>query len=265
MIERQIQNILGYPQAINAKIAEVASVLAESQQGADTYYYYLKEGKLFSPTHKIPVINSTASEKDKGLIRQIESWANQNQEGIALWISPPTEHGETSTKITSLQIIGGKNTKMIKNTSALADLPLEEIQETIDCAISFSINPLEELNPSEARYRLIILREETPPLISDLLQENWEDYKKRIKQAVEITNISKTNPILAGTIFAHHAGSHSLSCPTIELRGAYIRVSESGTRFLECTCPFCHLKVKAKIEGGKIHCPFCQRSAPYHC
>lgn len=264
MIERQIQDILAYPQPRNAKIAEVASTLAESQQGVDIYYYYLKNGILFSPTHKIPVIDSTASEKDKGLIRQIESWAKQNQEGTAIWISPPTEYDETSTKIVILQLVGG-NTKMVKNTSVLADLSSNKIQEIIDYTISFSINPLEELDLLEARYRLIILREEIPPLINDLFKKDWENHKERIKRAVEITRISKTNPQLAGTIFAHHTGSHSLSCPTIEFRGAYTRVHEGGVRFLECTCPFCHLKVKAKIEGGKIHCPVCQRSAPYHC
>jgi len=41
--------------------------------------------------------------------------------------------------------------------------------------------------------------------------------------------------------------------------------SGEGKKTLECTCPNCNQKVKAVIEGGKIHCPACGASAPYEC
>lgn len=34
---------------------------------------------------------------------------------------------------------------------------------------------------------------------------------------------------------------------------------------LKCECPFCHKKIEAVIENGKIHCPACGASAPYKC
>lgn len=262
MIERQISDILAYPQRPSAKIAEVTSALAESQRGSDIYYYYIRHRKLFSPTHHIPVIDSTISFQDRDLIRQMESWATKNQKGTAIWISPPTEPGETQTKITILEIVG--KGKMVKNTSILTDP--ENLQNLIDYAISFSINPLEELTPTKARYRLIILRDnQVPPEIQKLFNGGWEEQKERIRKAVEIVRTSREKPHLAGITFKSYAGGFSLSCPTIPTETVFKKSSEMGARFLECICPFCHLKVIAKIEGGKIHCPVCQRSADYHC
>ncbi len=265
MIEKQIIDILTYPQRPNAKIAEITSALAESQRGTDVYYYCLRDGVLFSPTHRIPVIDSTASPKDKRLIEQIQSWATNNHEGTSIWISPPTEAGETGAKITVLEI-AGRERKTIKNTSVLVNLSPKELQELIDYTISFSINPLEKLDPEEARYRLIILKEKTiPQNIEHLLNGGWEEQKERIRKAVEIVRIQREKSHIAGVIFANCAGSFPLSCPTIGVRHFPNRSTEIGARFLECTCPFCHLKVKARVEAGKIHCPVCQRSADYHC
>lgn len=265
MIERQILDILAHPQKPNAKIAEVTSALAESQREPDVYYYYLKGGRLFSPTHHIPVIDSTISFQDRDLIRQMESWATKNQKGTAIWISPPTEPGETQTKITILEIVG-KERKTVKNTSILADISPENLQNLTNYIVSFSINPLEELTPTKARYRLIILRDnQVPPEIQKLFNGGWEEQKERIRKAVEIVRTSREKPHLAGITFKSYAGGFSLSCPTIPTETVFKKSSEMGARFLECICPFCHLKVIAKIEGGKIHCPVCQRSADYHC
>ncbi len=264
MIERQIANILAYPQRQTAKIAEITSAIAESQREPDIYFYNLRDGRLFSPTHHIPVIDSTTSPQDRNLIKQMESWARSNQVGTAIWISPPVEAGETCVKITTLEIVG-EAIKMIKNTSVLVDLSLEDLQRLIYYTLSFSINPLENLTPKEARYRLIILRDRAiPPEIASFFNGDWEEQKERIRKAVEISRSSKKEPHLARIIFANYAGSFSLSCPTVGI-GTVYKTAEIGARFLECTCPFCHLKVKARIEGGKIYCPVCQRSADYHC
>ncbi len=266
MIERQIADILAYPQRQTAKVAEITSAITESQRETDIYYYYLKNGRLFSPTHHIPVTESTISLQDRDLIMQMESWAKNNQEGAAIWISPPTEACETCVKITTLEIkIVGGGRKMVKNTSVLVDLPPEVLQELIDYTISFSIDPLEDLTPKEARYRLIILRNRAiPPEVVYFFNGGWEEQKERIRKAVEIARTSRKEPHLAGIIFANYAGNFPLSCPTVGV-GTVYKTSEIGTRFLECTCPFCHLKVRARIEAGKIYCPVCQRSADYHC
>ncbi len=265
MIERQITDILAYPQTPSAKIAEITSAIAESQREPDIYFYNLRDGKLFSPTHHIPVIDSTTSPQDRNLIEQMESWAKNNQVGTAIWISPPTEAGETSVKITILEIVGEVR-KMVKNTSVLVVLFLEDIQRTKYYTLSFSINPLEDLTPKEARYKLIILRDRAiPPEVASFFKGGWEEQKERIRKAVEIAKASRKNHDLAGIIFANYAGSFPLSCPTVGVGTIYNKSSEIGARFLECTCPFCHLKVRAKIEAGKIYCPVCQRSADYHC
>ncbi len=268
MIERQIEDILAYPQGPNAKIAEVTSAIAESQREPDIYYYYLRNGRLFSPTHHIPVVDSTASPQDRHLIEQMESWVRKNQKGASIWVSPPTELNETDAKITVLEIVG-KGGKMIKNTSVLTHLSDKDLQELIDYTVSFSINPLEQLTAEEARYRLIILKDKTiPPEIQPLFKGGWKEQKERIKKAVEIVKTSERDHWHAHKIFASYAGTFSLSCPTIgvgEIGIIFNKPAEIGARFLECTCPFCHLRVRAKIEGGKIHCPVCQRSADYYC
>lgn len=39
----------------------------------------------------------------------------------------------------------------------------------------------------------------------------------------------------------------------------------SGEKKLKCECPFCHKKIVAVIEDGRIHCPECKKSAEYKC
>ncbi len=273
MIERWIAQDIVYASlhsSRNAAIAETTSALSESNGGTDIYFYRLRGGVLYSSTHNIPVIESTTSQRDRDLIKQIESWANQNQEGLAVWVSPPQEVGEVSTKITLMRIISGNNYKMIENKSTLVDFKQEEINALIDYFLSCSATPQRYLSTDEARYSLIILaKKETEELTDQFFPDDWKEQKARIKMALEINQkIHQGEIISAGLELQGALGDYSLSCPTI--RGGMTLVPksiplEAGARYLECTCPFCHHKVKAKIEGGRIQCPACGKSANYVC
>ncbi len=46
---------------------------------------------------------------------------------------------------------------------------------------------------------------------------------------------------------------------------AEISNSNAGEKTLNCKCPFCGMRVEAKISSGKISCPKCHNSAPYEC
>ena len=271
MIERQIiaKDIISislYTKR-NGAIAEITSSLAESNRETDIYFYRLRNGVLYSSTHNIPVIESTASQRDRELIRQIESWAKQNQEGFAVWVSPPQEKGEVATKITHMRIIPG-NLKMIENKSVLVNLNQEETEALIAYLLSCSITPAKQLSKEEARYQLIILlKKEAVELIEQFFPDSWKEQKVRIKKALEISQkINEGEITTARRELEITLGRYPLSCPTIGM--ATIPKSsmiEPQARYLECTCPFCLNKVRAKIEGGKIYCPNCGQSADYTC
>lgn len=275
MIERDIQNIalLASTQKRNSSIAEIASVIAETNLGVDTYFYRLKNGQLFSSTHNIPVEASTSSKKDKELIRQIESWAKNNEAGFAVWISPPSEPGEKMVKITLMRIISGANYKMVENRSILIQLDKEKIKEIVDFISACSIPDTNKTSLEDVRYTLFILGkpQEALNLLEQFYQEGWNEHKKRIKKATTIQQAliydGRQNTVRK---ISQEIGPYSLSCPTIGIRTTsstvyYRPVIETASRYLECTCPFCHSKVKARIENGKIHCPICKRSADYYC
>lgn len=271
MIERQIiaQDIISISSYTkrNGAVAEITSSLAESNRQTDIYFYRLRDGILYSSTHNIPVVESTYSPKDRELIKQIENWATHNQEGLAVWISPPQEKGEVATKITLMRIIPG-NVTMIENKSALVNLNQEETEALIAYLLSCSITPAKQLSREEARYQLIILfKKEAVELIEQFFPDSWEEQKTRIKKALEISQkINEGEITTARRELERTLGKYPLSCPTIGI----VAMPKSGmvepqARYLECTCPFCHHKVRAKIEGGKIHCPACGRSADYTC
>lgn len=272
MIERQAQSLLDFnPQRKSATVAEITSVIAESHQKTDIYFYYLKEGVLHSPTHKIPVSESTKSQKDKDLIHQIESWANQNKEGYAIWVSPPQEEGEISTKLVLMRLISGKNYKMIENQSVLLDLDQEQIQSLVDFFVSCSVAPKNEISIGEVRYSLIILykKDEALNLLKQFYPDGWEQQKTRIKEALKIQKTYSSRSDHSNLLSLREVvGPHPLSCSllgsNIIFNGTTV-VREPHARYLDCTCPFCHLKVKAKIEGGKIYCPACGQSVDYYC
>jgi len=270
MIERQITQDILFSSLYsnrNAFVAEATSTIAESNRQTDIYFYRLRDGILYSSTHKIPVVESTASQKDRELIKQVESWANQNQEGFAIWISPPQEKGEVTTKITLMRIIPG-NVKMIENKSTLIDLDKEKTETLIAYLLSCSTTPERQLPREEARYQLIILfKKEAVELIEQFFPDSWKEQKTRIRKAVEISQkIKEGKTTTARLELERTLGKYPLSCPTIGV--AIIPKSgmvEPQARYLECICPFCLNKVRAKIEGGKIYCPKCGQSTDYTC
>jgi len=270
MIERQITQDIFFSSLYssrNAFIAEATSTIAESNRQTDIYFYRLRDGILYSSTHNIPVVESAYSPKDRELIKQIENWATHNQEGLAVWISPPQEKGEVATKITLMRIIPG-NVKMIENKSAPVNLNQEETEALISYLLSCSASPEKQMSKEEARYNLIILsRKEAVELTEQFFPDGWKKQKERIKKALEISQKINEGKITGASLELQKVlGKYPLSCPTIGM--ATIPKSgivEPQARYLECTCPFCHNKVRAKIEGGKIHCPACGRSADYTC
>jgi len=252
----------------NALVAEITSALAESQNQSDIYYYYLnKEGHLYSSTHKMEVAKSTASSREIDLINQIELWAKNNRKGMALWLSPPQEKGEEAAKMVILELSIHSDRKIIKNQSIVTQFKEEkEINELVALAASLSVNPSFVPSPQETRYHLFILTDpnEAVANLEKFYPDGWVEQKTRIKRAVTITNQKTTGKKIR--LFKSYAGDKELSCATNSLLKRLVIFSrEIGCRFLECTCPFCHSKVKAEIKNGQIHCPACGRTANYFC
>lgn len=77
-------------------IAGFVCISNETNSDWDSGYYELKENRLYDPDTKRFIytsINSgTTLDKPEGeVIKQLEAWANGNESGIAVWISPKSE------------------------------------------------------------------------------------------------------------------------------------------------------------------------------
>lgn len=261
-------------QSIPSATVEIASGLTETNRNTDVYFYKLLGGELFSPTHKKRVVDVTIGERDKNLVRSLETWAVNNCEGKAVWISPPLESTETATKITFFEILNGRNYKMIKNISVLVDSfeNTGELESFTNFIYSCSINPLERVeNFSTLRGDLIIIHpNHKEEALSELeryidFEKAWEKYSGHVKDAVFIIKSSRTVQERCESI-TRFAGSSSLGCATVSGKSAEKKGKKTERqKTLKCTCPICHQHVTATVTAGRIYCPLCGGSAPYTC
>jgi aromatic ring-cleaving dioxygenase len=250
-----------------AAIVEMASVLSESHGSCDVCTYEVRKGKLYSPTHKQYVEDVTQGVKDKRLVSQLQSWVNNNTNGLAVWISPPLAPDKPSTKIATFEIWTGRNLKFVKNKFNKVDLTEEEILGFANLLYTYSIDPVLGISTSEElRDKLIIIKDKNEVL--DLIQQKFPDfndrqsYKKHVLKSTELYEDSQKQPTTFKKRLKKSLGKQSLTCLTI---GATTQEFNLGIRTLRCTCKFCHARVDAQIYAGRIHCPACGRSRIYHC
>lgn len=156
----------GKPEQQSAE--EIASLSLESNHLPDRYHYQVRNGKLFSPSAHIEVRDSVRGEnKIAGLERQaIDStceWANHNDEGVAVWISPPDARFYPTTKIIVNEIVGKGEEKIVLNRAIILDVNAEEecLQIAHDLSKFSTSHPLRSsLNPlDQIRGGLFILRQ----------------------------------------------------------------------------------------------------------
>ncbi len=70
-------------------VAELISLSRETKREPDTYHFEVNDGVLIDPETQKPVLDFIHPGIEYSIARQLQSWADNNQEGLAFWVSPP--------------------------------------------------------------------------------------------------------------------------------------------------------------------------------
>lgn len=106
----------------NSLVSEFVSIARETNREPDNYHFVLKNGTLLDPNTGKPILNFIAEGIEKDIARSLQDWANEKEEGMALWVSPSQEDFYPCPKIIIHQIAHNENgEKVILNTAILFD------------------------------------------------------------------------------------------------------------------------------------------------
>lgn len=255
-------------------VVETASVLSESHHKADIYFYLSKGGKLYSPTAKKYVDEVTLPGPDQKLLSSLQSWANANSSGMAIWVSPPIDENHQSTKITVSEIKAGRYVKQVKNTAQLVDV--DSPVELANALLGYSVDPLETVNnEAQLREKLIIVKDvdEAWELINQYVDQKnaWKIYKEFVVKSTKIYSDNRRDRISYANAVINYAGNFRLGCDTIStvtpvfgFSFSYspmiqfvenIGLGNSEGKWVE-SCGQCGVKIKAVIKKG-YECSHC--------
>lgn len=239
-----------YPQEVEFQ----ASLSLETRRIPDPFYYYFKDGKLYSPIKDEPVENSITrdnpvEEEEYQAFEQIQSWANQNEAGTVVWISPACRHDLSAKIIISTIVYDLDSGKRLLNRNLCFDWTVEE---SLVFAKRIGGRGVSEENlrgtpvflDDEAAEKLMeIIRGYTPTQAE--IMENEEDFliKERLK-----AEIALGNPL--------PLGPHNPSCGAgvqsafNVMFGDSLNISEGSF-----DCPKCHGPIPS--GRGITSCPHC--------
>ncbi len=265
-------------------VLEATSYSLETRKIPDTYPFTIKLGKLYTPDGQL-VENSINKNSDVGkneyvAFLKIQDWANKNNRGLSIWISPPFKNKYPCSKIVLSEVVQSNDSRLLVNKAILLDIDVNGCMELFD-NLTGDMSKLK--NSEELRSSPILFDYISPKKLDsifDQILENEAQQLVMLKKGEDIVESEKTieyfrnQKLVFGTISTKAAkldgivGNHSSSCPTIhsanmtafELFANPLKFKE-GIIILCCTCPFCKKKVEAKIFDGQIHCPNCKESA----
>lgn len=144
MHERAIQSYIHIPPSYisswrdkleNQIEEELASLGMETNGIPDPYFFYGNKGKLISPLTNRPIEESIEKDSPLGKLediafKKIQKWFSENNSGICLWISPPSEEGKyPSLKIIIGEILAKGEQKILFNRS----IKLDNITDKAEC------------------------------------------------------------------------------------------------------------------------------------
>jgi|WetSurSiteA1Bulk_404760.scaffolds.fasta_scaffold00244_2 hypothetical protein len=273
-----------YPQDIE----NLASEGHETRRISDPYLFEIKNGKLLTPKGKdIDEAMQKKTELDwheYEAFEKIKIWANANEKGTIVWVSPSSYPKYPVAKAVISEIMTIKGKRLLFNRNVVLDIE--------DSAVLELANQLAQEkrfdNKEELRKNPIILADYSSEYWQGIL-ENYTDQIKQIRSGEDILikdqtlkdseRIIKRVTTRFGFVVYETAleeakdkgvaGQHQGSCGG-SIKSPFSVFSketktEKGEKILECTCPFCKNRVKATISNGKIHCPSCGKSADYQC
>lgn len=109
---------------------EVASLSHETHRIPDPYLFLVINGLLLSPSNSMPVErivsqHGAVEEKEYEALQKIQAWASCNENGTALWFSPPAEadHLRPNLKIVISEIMhSSERGKILFNRALVLDV-----------------------------------------------------------------------------------------------------------------------------------------------
>lgn len=273
---------------------ELASYSLETKRIADPYYFLIsKEGELISPTAHCKVKDTVADKTgplgkpEYEALLAIEEWAARNNEGSAVWVSPPAEGVYPVSKIIISQIEQNEGTKRLFNRAILLDYDEKQCLEFAQNLAKFSQNRplLSSLN--EVRSTPLFLKSHGNSwiyILQELIDdpEMWEGIKngedqrakkEALRQAVIVQkgfSAGNNDLIEANRAVMRMLGDKPGSCPSRissgtafqSFSGSALSVGRSSSLnesdqygSLEFDCPKC--KAVNRRPRGKL-IPNCQ-------
>jgi len=83
----------------NRLIANFISLNKETNREPDTYYFWVENGALIDPETGKPILDSVLPGVEMDVAKELQTWSNKNEEGLAFWISPSLEDSYPCAKV----------------------------------------------------------------------------------------------------------------------------------------------------------------------
>jgi len=247
--------------------AEMVSVSQETNRRPDTYHFEFNEkGQLIDPETKEPILDIILPGVEYEIAEKLQTWGNSNSEGLAYWISPPSD----SRKYPCAKIIvhriaympkDGEMKKAILNSAILFDAELESPEELRKTFLTTQDSE-EEMQNILTWVEKVSKKKINTETNQQQTREQAENFTKMVIAGINHRTIIEEMQRLG------FLGQHSISCAggvstftNVVLNNSSLLVENK--RILCCTCPYCNKQVEAEIYGGKIHCPKCNAEAPW--
>ena len=234
--------------------AELISVNKETNRKPDVYHFGVENGLLIDPETQKPVLDFINPGVEYDVAEKLQSWASENNEGLAYWISPRNEQYPCEKIIIHRIAYTFKGKKVVLNSAILFDAELE--------------------NPESLR-ETFFTREDNEENLFDILAwiekvsgEKVETSSKQIgsrKQAEifaeQIRNNVNPYLIIERMREVNFLGNNPISCPPSSgfigfmlSRSPTVNLSES-MKFVK-NCPKCGAVINTFISKG-YRCPNC--------
>lgn len=116
-------------------VEELSSYFLETRLIPDPYYFTVNAvGQLISPETELPIENSIEKDSPLGFLEYqgfvfLQNWAAKNEEGVAVWISPPHPERSELTKIIVSELFKDSSGKRILNYAIRLNLTTRECLE----------------------------------------------------------------------------------------------------------------------------------------
>ena len=243
---------------------ELVSLNKETTGKPDTYHFLIEGGILIDPETGQPVekfIDTTTplGRIEADIAKKLGRWGEENEEGLAFWISPPYPGRYPRSKLILHRIAyTWEGAKVLDNSAILFDAPEKEILALVPTGINNLENLRKVLFVGEDKEEIILemeaklkkyFVEPTQDLDEEELASRAEYYQELILRGVDPETIARQ---MQKTGFL---GENSISCPPTFSEFISGKLTSETAKFVR-RCGNCGVTINAVISKG-YRCPSC--------